>query len=472
MLAGSALGAIGMGLGCAAAQPLSRSELTAALDQLIDNSPISRRTCVCLKVVDLQTGASLYDRHGDWLMTPASNLKMYTTACALATWPPEHRFTTTILLAGALRDGQLRGNVLIRGGGDPMLNSADLKRLAQQLVQRYGLREVQGSVRVDNSRYSSPPKGPGWMWDDEPHYFNPTITPLMVDENVLTVRVTPSDSDVPQVQLDPASDYPPIHILADESCDALQITRRAFEHAIQVSGLEHVQQLSEEQLTMLEPGTWIAGMFHHMLSEQGVHFSTSPPANDSPSGDCNAGTLVHQGKTLREILKYFNKESVNAMGEVLLHEIAIARGKSHPSWPDGASAITDWLIEDAGLVEGSFRLDDGSGLSRYNLISADSSTRLAAFMHTNERADTFLAVLPTYDVELSTWDRPLDADAGSARVHAKSGYMSGILTSSGFVRTLDDRSLAFSYLTAGFIGTSQPQRDLRQQIWEALVRYR
>ena len=165
-------------------------------------------------------------------------------------------------------------------------------------------------------------------------------------------------------------------------------------------------------------------------------------------------------------LKHFNEESENAVGEVLLHEIAIARGIQSPTWPDGSQAITDWLVKQAGLEAGSFRLVDGSGLSRYNLIAADSSTRLLAFMKRHKHWPTFIDSLPIYEVNVASSDGKPEP-----RVSAKGGSMSGVSTCSGIVRTSAGRELAFSYLTNGFIGRSTPQKELRSAIWELLIRH-
>ncbi len=151
-----------------AADALDKSQLAAALDRTLDHDATARRTTVTLKVVDLETGEVLYDRGGDRLMTPASNLKIYTTAVALDTFDPEHRFRTRVVAAGPIRQGVLHGDLVLIGGGDPKLTSGQLLELVDRGVREWQLTRIQGRVRVDNSRYASPLKGPGWMWDDDP----------------------------------------------------------------------------------------------------------------------------------------------------------------------------------------------------------------------------------------------------------------------------------------------------------------
>ncbi len=455
----------------ATAQNLDGSSLDMTLALLIDQHAASQKTAVCLKVTDLESGDVLFDRRGDQLMTPASNLKIYTTACALDRFGPEHRFRTTIRLEGTLAAGHLNGDVVLVGGGDPMCRTDDLRDMAAAIVERFQLKSVCGSIRVDNSRYAMPLKGPGWMWDDEPYYFNMSITPMMVDFNVLTVRVNPATIR-PTVELVPASDEPPLVV---EPIDAtvgnqLEITRRPFTEPIMVRGAQSATESSEHRLTMHDPGKWVAGMFQNMLVELGVEISKPDSNTSSPAGR-DGQELAFPGPRLADVLNHFNEVSENAIGEVLLHEIAIAAGKASPRWQDGAESISEWLVNTAGLERGSFRLVDGSGLSRYNLISADSSIRLLQFMNRHMHAKVFFESLPTYDVEVGN-ESKVDSKANekvAPRVRAKGGSMSGVSTCSGTVRTLNGRTLAFSYLTNGFLGASKPQKALRQEVWQTLI---
>ena len=148
---------------------------------------------------------------------------------------------------------------------------------------------------------------------------------------------------------------------------------------------------------------------------------------------------------------------------MLLHEIAIAKGTSKPKWADGAKAITTWLIETADLEPDSFRIVDGSGLSRYDLISADSSVRLLRYMHTHEHAETFCDALKPYEIEIDGKKHKLIA--------AKPGGMGSVSTISGYLTTLDGRKLAFSLLANGYIGSAKPVFGLREDVWRILAHY-
>lgn len=391
---------------------LDRADLQAALDRVLNASPTARRTTVALKVVDLKSGEVLYDRFGERLFTPASNLKIYTSACALDLFGPEHCFPTQVTARVDLEQNAIIGDLELVGGGNAMLNNVELGHLADQVVRKWNVKHIHGSVVVDNSRYSNTQLGPGWMWDDQPYYYNMRVTPLMLDFNVEKV---PGKFD---------SDGDPV--------------RRAI----------------------ADPQAWIANKFRDLLLARGVTLE----ATEANAKSVQKRTITHLGTPLAATLKHFNHESENAVGEVLLHEIAIAKGSTRPNWSPGAQSITDWLHKTAGLEQGSFRLVDGSGLSRYNLISADSSVKLLAFMRKHQHYSTFFAALPEYGVE---------ARSGEERmlVRAKSGGMGGVSTISGYLQTLEGRQLAFSLLANGYIGSAEPVFLLRKQVWSELVKY-
>lgn len=476
-------------------EPLGPDGLRQKLTQLFDKHPVTQRTIVTAKVIDVASGEVLFDRGSKKLLTPASNLKIYATAAALDLLGPDYDQMTTRIV---VRDE----SVYLIGGGAPMTERKDLKRWAAQLVDAMDERargDPNAPTRVVNVVPAAwadlPDKGPGWMWDDEPDYYNMTITPLMVDFNTLEVKVQPvrlSPAKV-NVSVTPAGAYPPVitdvrPVPASESEPVrdVRIDRRPFTDTIRVTGELGVDaQPERDRITMHDPDRWVASVFAEMLRDHGLPIQTAVVqigAEDEllEAGDRDAFRRAYPSRPLRIALKHFNRVSENAVGEMLLLHLGTKFGDAErfgagAGWPKGARVISDWLVEEARLPEGSFRLVDGSGLSRYNLISAESAIRLLQYMHEHQDRDVFADALPVYRVRLGDtgrWDGTPLQEFESRRVRAKSGGMSGVNTISGYIDTLDGRRLAFSFLTNGFIGSSAPSRDLRNKMWSALVQYR
>ncbi len=479
---------------------LDADQLAAALTDMLDGHPTAQRTTVTLKVVDLETGEVLYDRGGDKLLTPASNLKIYTSAAALHLLGPEYRWKTFVRLFGhPIRDGVLHGTFQLLGGGDPMLDTEQLDEIIQSVITETELERIVAGVDVGEPfRHwrRVPLKGPGWMWDDDPDYYNMSIQPLMLNFNTLRVEVQPwrTAGVVPTVRLIPKTDYPVVHLNArttSGSDSSVQIDRQSFNEDIEVTGAIGVEaDAASDDITMHDPSKWIVAVATEMLRNHGVTVEDGTPERNygvgfgGGEGYYSIYGKPFEGKTLAEAVKHFLKVSENAVGEMLLLKLSETFApEGEVSWPAGAKVISDWLVNEAGLEEGSFRLVDGSGLSRYNLISADSSIRLLTFMkNESEHFEPFFDGLPVYALkpdaagdEGETFTHfagvPL-AEVELERVFAKPGGMSGVSTISGYLRTYDGRWLAFSLLGNGYIGSSAPVRDLRDEVWAQLVRYR
>ena len=515
--------------------PLSADALAEALTQLLDTHDTAQRTNVTLVVRDLETGESLYDRGGDKLLTPASNLKIYTAAAAIDLLGPEHTWTTGLKAVAleTLDDRPPPTTVYLQVTGDPVFDTTQLEALVASFVENVTLPGPIVNVSLNTPRpwTSIPLKGPGWMWDDDPDYYNMSIRGGMLNFNVADVRVSPegerpgrppSQTISEQVVGDDwprrvlvenviPSDYPAHSFgeLAEETVNGwvgpkagsdITVTRVPFTDDWQVRGNMKPDDapVVVERLGVHDPAKWIASVLAGMLEGHGLEMAINPDmiyvfsesTRGQRTGDFAAereasGQVQQQGKPLSEAVQHFLKVSENAVGEMLLLHLAEKFSKNEDgtaggevSWPAGAKVIWDWLVNVAGVEEGSFRLVDGSGLSRYNLISANSSIQLLDYMDDHEHFEVFFEGLPTYDValpEAGKWggdDGVPFAEFETQRIHAKPGGMGGVSTISGYLETLDGRRLAFSLLANGYVGSNAPVRDLRDKVWATLVRYR
>ena len=157
---------------------------------LLFNTPEFRAGFQGVCVASLKDSRTLCEQNADRLFLPASNNKLLTSGAALALLGPRFAYHTRVFRTGALdRKGVLRGDLILRGDGDPLLSFDDLRELAKQ-TRRAGIRRVTGKLFYDESRFDSQRLGDGWTWDDEPFDYSAQISALNVNENVLTVHVS------------------------------------------------------------------------------------------------------------------------------------------------------------------------------------------------------------------------------------------------------------------------------------------
>ncbi|NUP89977.1 MAG: D-alanyl-D-alanine carboxypeptidase/D-alanyl-D-alanine-endopeptidase [Candidatus Sumerlaeia bacterium] len=441
--------------------PLSAGPTLAdELGTIINASPLSRTAAVAAQVIDAETGEVLFERNPDMLFVPASNMKLYTSACALATFGADHRFETTVLLDGEAGGGGLRGDLVLRGGGDSTLRADDLRGLARRVVEELGVRSISGDVVVDVSLFADRLKGPGWMWDDDPDLYNMSISAIMLDYNVLDVLVRPGADPIASLAL--ASAYPPI-VATDRPGPV--VTRLPFTDEILVRASGVGAGESSHELTMHDPARWVAGVFAQMLRDAGVTIQGEARVTHVPvSGEL---ALTFEGLPLSEQLALFNKPSENAIGEMLIHSLAVNAGRVPATWGAGAEVISQWLTSEAGLREDQVNVVDGSGLSRYNLICAAGTCQLLRHVWQRPDRQIFVDSLPVAGVDGTIRQRMAGTPA-QGNVRAKTGTMSGVSTLSGYATAAGGREIIFSILTNG-LRSAAPARDLQDRFVIALV---
>ncbi len=184
------------------------ADLARQINNAIDSSEFAyARWGVC--VISLADGAVIYQRDADKLFTPASNMKIYTTAVALDLLGQDYRWRTSVYASSPVdAAGQIHGDLILYGRGAPDLvgNSKDASKgsltvLADQIYQK-GIRRISGNVIGDDSYFRGDPIGDGWQWTDLQWYFGAEASALTINGNEVDVNVVPPDktSEAPTVR--------------------------------------------------------------------------------------------------------------------------------------------------------------------------------------------------------------------------------------------------------------------------------
>ena len=198
-----ALAGLWLAAGPAGAQPTngaqSIDELRVQLQALLDEPRFSGATW-SVKIVSLDSGATVFEDHADRLMSPASNSKLYTGAMALDTFGGDQKIQTPVLAtAAADGSGTIHGDMIVSGRGDPSWNDRrlgtnfwDIFEPFVKVVKQAGVRRVNGDLIADASFFHGPPTGSGWAVDDVQEGESGEISALTLNDNLAQVRVRPS----------------------------------------------------------------------------------------------------------------------------------------------------------------------------------------------------------------------------------------------------------------------------------------
>ena len=144
------------------------------LDALVDDS-LLERSQLGLMVWDLTDDTLLYAFNARHLLRTASTMKVLTAVTALSRLGNSYRYTTTLYYNGTIANGQLQGDLICRGGMDPLFDRRDMQAFVQALKDK-GVKSVRGRLVMDTSMKDSEKWGEGWCWDDD----NPTLSPLLI----------------------------------------------------------------------------------------------------------------------------------------------------------------------------------------------------------------------------------------------------------------------------------------------------
>lgn len=412
-----------------------------------------------VRVIALPAGEILYERNADLSMNPASTMKLVTSAAALAKLGPDHRFTTRVLVTGSRKSGRygsgvLAGDLVLQGGGDPVLETPHLEKLADA-VRAAGIRKVTGGLRVDDHRYDAERLGIGWSWDDEPYYYNPQISALSVNRNILTVDIRPGRTvGAPAlVELRPLAGYMAVgarpKTIETGGDTKIEVTRTRGRNTLRVTGTIPLagEPVRAREVTMEDPAAFAGALFKKLLADRGVRVVGPVVRGATPAGA--RGVASHQSITLSEILPLLNKPSDNLIAEMLLKEIGFVCKNSGDVYK-GSEVVEQWL-RDIGIVTTGVRMNDGSGLSRMDLVTARVLSDLLVKIETMPWKDAFVRSLAISGVD-GTLKNRFKGTAAEKNLHGKTGTLAHITALAGYLTTVRGERLAFSMLVNHYPG--------------------
>ena len=422
--------------------------LTERIDGLLKDPALDHGLQGVL-VRSLKTNTTLYERNADNLMTPASNFKLLISATALEKLGPDFAYRTEVYTSGKIEKGVLDGDLIIKGGGDPVLETADLTDLAKQ-VKAAGISRVKGSLIADDSVFDKQRLGWGWSWDQLPYYYAAEISALNLNRNTVNVYVYPAKQAGAQaeVKIEPETDYSSIENTtttgAAGSAKTIWIDRALGQNTIQVGGsiaLGTTVTKREAPVTVSEPQLYAGCVLAEELAKQGVDVTGSVK-----SGKTSAEAKLvcsHSSPPLSNILVLLNKPSDNLVAEVLLKTVgSVVSGKGS----SGAGAdVEKEVMKSYGLDMSALSIVDGSGLSKLDLISPRNIVTLLTYMQTAKNGRLFIDSLPVAGVDGSLRYR-MKGTSAEKNVKAKTGTLAKVVSLSGYVSTRSGERLVFSII--------------------------
>jgi D-alanyl-D-alanine carboxypeptidase/D-alanyl-D-alanine-endopeptidase (penicillin-binding protein 4) len=424
-------------------------------------------------VRSLSTGELLYERNPDKLMVPASNMKIVTLAAAARVLGWDTRFTTTIETAGPVEGDTLRGDLYVRGGGDPTINTRNGRGVAvfadwAAALQAAGIRRVDGRIIGDDNLFDDEGVGAGWAWDYLEADYAAPVGALQYNEDVAALTVLPgrAPGDPAVVSLAAGSGLRLDNkVLTSPSGtpETIQFRRRLDAAVLEVTGtvpLPPAEPLpagegvrtAVRNVAVVNPTAYFVQSLKDAFVARGIGVTgDAVDIDDLPAGTPGPATRVLariESQPLRDIAAVMMKVSQNLYAETLFKAAGRAvkgAGTAQAGRTAVLETLREWKLDETALV-----MLDGSGLSRYDYVSANLIAGILGHLYSDpQHRDAFTASLAIAGKDGTVTNRLKRTRAeGNARV--KTGSISNMRALSGYVNTRDGEPVVFSIIANDF----------------------
>lgn len=420
-------------------------------------------------IVDTGNGDTIADHNSEISLTQASVMKLVTTAAALEKLGSGYRFKTSVGYSGTLRyrSGLLKGDIVIKGGGDPALGSERFGDNYAGFIDKWveaisdlGIKKIKGRIVADDSYYDYQPVPPGWNWEDIGNYYGAGAYGISIFDNTLKLhfRTSGEGTSPEMILLEPAGTGITLHsfLTAHGTSDMGYVYMAPYTSSGWISGTIPANRDDFVlKASLPDPPLLSATILNQKLRGAGIRIAYAPTTTRLSSGYEN-GDFTEIGSTLSPplsaIIEVLNHESVNLYAEHLVRELGkVTTGTGSNS--SGTSAIVQFL-DSIGVNTAGMFIEDGSGLSPQDAINPGGLVSLLMYMKNNSRyGEDFLKSLPEAGKE-GTLKNYFKDPLFENRLWAKSGTLSRVKAYAGYLKTISGRDMAFCIIVNNFTGPS------------------
>ncbi len=456
-------------VGCASA-----NQTQDHLNELVlkSKNPRLGRVNIGVLVKSLKTGRTIYEYQADHLFAPASIQKLFTATAGLSYLKPDFRFSTKVYTTGTIQNGELQGNLYLKFAGDPTLNTSDLKAMIEKL-KTFGIRRVTGRIYLDNSEFNWVPYPAGWLWDDLSFNYAAPMNAIILNENKFGLGIFPERPGTRPLlkahlpggvanfdnRLITTSHY-------DRGCPVtIYSTQKNY---YRISGcLDKRLGGQGRSLAIRDIVRYAEVLTKQYVNESHLGYSGPITLESTPA---NAKLLFqHDSAPLHEVMMRMLKKSDNLYTNAILRKIGEEYNREPSTWPNSLAALKA-ILAPSGINFQHVLINDGAGLSRYNLFSPRQFVQLLEYVYRdNGVRDPLIHALPIAGRDGTLrWRMPELGRRGNVR--AKTGSMTGVSSLAGFIYTDHGDVLVFTIMVNNFTGSKAPFSYLENRMCEYLVK--
>ncbi len=464
-------------------QPLSTSDFLEFIEEK-HQSDLLQTASLGVSVISLDSAETLVSYHSQQSLATASTLKAITTASALLLLGEDYRFATTLEHDGTLEKGVLKGNLYIRGSGDPYLGSKELSSTSwetlfaqwgNRLKTTHGITRIEGDIVADPTLFGSQLAADTWSWEDMGNYYGTGASGLNINQNEYKLYFKPAavvGGTAQVLRSEPPMDD--LTFINEMKTGAKNSGDNGYIYGVHYSNIRHLRgsipaDSAEFSIkgSMPNPALFCAKAFLSSLKTQNVPVNGIARMLDAPSDTKREVLHTHYSHTLAEMVIPTNFKSINLNTEAFLKAMGAAK-EGIGTHQTGTQAVKA-LWEERGVNLKGFFMEDGSGLSRFNAVTPDQMTAILRKMSKTSAFPAFKKSLPIFG-ESGTLERIGKGSFASGKIYAKSGYIRRVRGYVGYVTTLSGKELAFAILVNNYDASYRELSNFFREAMENIVR--
>jgi len=448
-----------------------------AVDSILTRS-CHRGLRVGAKFYSLDRQQVIYERNSDSLFTPASNMKMFTSAMALKKVGPDYRFHTRLYTNGKIEGTVLKGDLYIKGFGDPSLVTEQMWILVNEL-KNVPITKIEGNIIADNSYFDGQGRLKTWSSYKGPEAYLAPAGALSFNFNTVTVYVEPGKSpgDKPRVVVDPDIEYFRVKNRA-VTTGSKRSRRKLIVNRLERKNHDEIlikgrvpRNVARKRffLNVTDPQRYTALAFQRFLHQAGVRVTGKVKQGRVP--EYAPLILDHKSPPLGQILRGLNKFSNNFVAEQILKTLG-AQFKGEPGTTENGVLLLQEYMQELGYTPDQYRMVDGSGLSKTNLVTPDQVIALLEDAHSDLSIfPEFISALGVMGLDGSVMDR-MHHKKEAQKIRVKTGTLNHVSALSGYFQSQDGERFAFSILLNDVKCSNGRAMKLQDEIMEMALKFR
>jgi D-alanyl-D-alanine carboxypeptidase/D-alanyl-D-alanine-endopeptidase (penicillin-binding protein 4) len=469
----------------------AQNPLQEAVDNFKNNS-IFNNASISFCAIDLSTGLMIAEYNPNLSLSPASIVKLFSTATAFEVLGSDYKPSTRIYIDGKIdSNGVLQGNLWIRGGGDPTLGSkyfneegkeSQFLKIWCDTLKQLGIKNIAGSIVSDASQFGYTGIPEGWNWSDMGNYYGAGPSGLVIYDNM--VKYTFKTGSYVGAKTELLSIFPSVPNF--QFHNYITTSKKDGDNSFIFGAPYSLDRFGNGTLplnskafvvkgSMPDPEFQIAYEFEKVLKENGI--TTEKGIKTARQMDVNKEYIryrddfeliyTHFGQSVLSIATHTNMKSVNLFAEELLC-LSGCKLSGYGSTENSLKQLEKFWSKRLNFT--GLYIKDGSGLSRSNAISARHFCDLLQEMYKSSNYADFLSTLPLAGCS-GTLSDVCKNQLGHGRIKAKSGTLNRVKAYSGYVDSESGKKIAFAIIVNNFNSSSSVVVDQMEKIFNVMATY-